>query len=413
MEILVEKEEDVLIIGAGIAGLATAVGLSRLGIRALVLERSDRLRSTGAALTLFPNAWLALDALSASHELIHLYQPIIKGSVTNVSTGAIQQVSYIGKRGGPRTIHRRKLLEALANELPSGTIRFSSKLVSIQSQSPSLAIVSLEDGTIIKAKVLIGCDGVHSVVGRWLGLSDPIHSGRSAVRGLSVYPQGHGLNHEIKQFLDDDKRAGFVPLNHTDVYWFLALKTPQQGLAGNPEQLQREIINSYTKGFPSAYLDIVKNADLSTLTCAPLMLRPPWNILAGNLAKGNITVVGDAMHPMTPDLGQGGGSALEDGVVLSRHIALSILKNGGKIEAEDAIQGYLMERKWRVSWLVTASYISGWVQQDGSNLFMKMFRYIFYRFWTRVVRFTDYDCGKLPNASIVSCVGSENVNKLD
>ena len=59
-------EEDVVIIGAGIAGLATAVALRRLGIKALVLEKSDGLRATGAALTLFPNAWLALDALGVA-----------------------------------------------------------------------------------------------------------------------------------------------------------------------------------------------------------------------------------------------------------------------------------------------------------------------------------------------------------
>lgn len=66
-------EEDVVIVGAGIAGLATAVALKRVGIRALVLERSDGLRATGAALTLFPNAWVALDALDVAHKLTPHY----------------------------------------------------------------------------------------------------------------------------------------------------------------------------------------------------------------------------------------------------------------------------------------------------------------------------------------------------
>lgn len=69
-------EEDVVIIGAGIAGLATAVALRRLGIKALVLEKSDGLRATGAALTLSPNAWLALDALGVSHKLASIYDPV-------------------------------------------------------------------------------------------------------------------------------------------------------------------------------------------------------------------------------------------------------------------------------------------------------------------------------------------------
>ena len=66
-------EEEIVIVGGGIAGLATAVALQRVGIRALVLERSDGLRATGAALGLFPNAWRALDALGVAHKLTAVY----------------------------------------------------------------------------------------------------------------------------------------------------------------------------------------------------------------------------------------------------------------------------------------------------------------------------------------------------
>ena len=73
-----ELMEDVVIVGAGIAGLATAVALKRVGVRALVLERSEGLRATGTALTLSPNAWLALDALGVSHKLTRIYDPLFK-----------------------------------------------------------------------------------------------------------------------------------------------------------------------------------------------------------------------------------------------------------------------------------------------------------------------------------------------
>ncbi len=66
-------------------------------------------------------------------------------------------------------------------------------------------------------KVLIGCDGVHSVVANWLALSAPVYSGRSAVRGLAIFPQGHGLRQEVNQFVDAGKRAGFIPLNDRDL----------------------------------------------------------------------------------------------------------------------------------------------------------------------------------------------------
>lgn len=68
-------EEEVVVVGGGIAGLATATALKRVGVRALVLEKSEKLRATGAALTIFPNGWLALDSLGVSHKLTPLYSP--------------------------------------------------------------------------------------------------------------------------------------------------------------------------------------------------------------------------------------------------------------------------------------------------------------------------------------------------
>lgn len=68
------EEHDVVIIGAGIAGLATALALKKIGMQSIVLERSHDLRTTGAALTLSSNAWRALDALGVANKLASLYQ---------------------------------------------------------------------------------------------------------------------------------------------------------------------------------------------------------------------------------------------------------------------------------------------------------------------------------------------------
>ncbi|XP_062007248.1 monooxygenase 3-like [Rosa rugosa] len=154
--------EDVVIVGAGIAGLATAVALKRAGIEALVLERSEGLRATGAALTLYPNAWRsALDALGISQKLATRYPPTLKGHVIYLDTGEVQEVSRPITNEvpvGPRCLHRKALLEALADELTIHSVRFSSKISAIDTQQhegSSLAIVHWENGTIIKTKVLI------------------------------------------------------------------------------------------------------------------------------------------------------------------------------------------------------------------------------------------------------------------
>ncbi|KAJ4966982.1 hypothetical protein NE237_018831 [Protea cynaroides] len=222
-----EISEDVVIVGAGIAGLATALALKRVGLRALVLEKSPELRSTGAAIALLSNGWIALHHLGVAHKLISIYPPTLKVNITDVANGATQEASYTGvqliqgKNNESRLVHRKVLLEALAEELPSETIRFSSKLISIHThithEGFSIATLQLDDGTIIKAKVLIGCDGVHSAVAKWLGLKAPIHSGRSAVRGLTVFPQGHGFKQESQQFIKPGLRGTVVPVTEKDL----------------------------------------------------------------------------------------------------------------------------------------------------------------------------------------------------
>ncbi|XP_062114765.1 monooxygenase 2-like [Humulus lupulus] len=404
-----EVVEDVVIVGAGIAGLATAVALTRVGVKALVLERSDGLRATGAALILSRNAWLALDALGVSHKLNFMYPFIKEAYITNLESGAIQEISAARRASGnggtrSRAVHRKALLETLAGELPTNSIRFSSKLTEIETEShlsSSIAVVHLEDRTVIKAKVLIGCDGVHSMVASSLGIAAPIHSGRSAVRGLAVFPQGHCLKDEMHQFIGTGRRAGLVPVNDKEIYWFFTCASPDKDLlSGDPRVIQREVIEKYAKDFPELYLDVVKHTDLSTLTWAPLMFRYPWNVAFGNLSKQNITVAGDAMHPMTPDLGQGGCAALEDAVVLGRHIATSILQNGGLDHAKmvETLANYIEERRWRATWLITWSYLTGWVQEGGSLWGLKFVRdAIFYGLiFKNIGSLMEYDCGKLP-----------------
>ncbi|XP_074337655.1 monooxygenase 2-like [Apium graveolens] len=401
--------------GGGICGVATAVALKRYGIEAVVLERAESLRTTGAALTLASNAWLALDALGVSHKLNPLYSALTKSVVTNLGTGAVQHVPFPPtQRGqvGPKTVHRKALLEALAEELPEKNICFSCKITSISTeldtQGSSIAVLQMEDGSTIKTKVLIGCDGVHSRVARFLGLGEPVNSGRSGLRGLSVFPQGHGFDHHVFRFTHAGFNGGFVPITKTELYWYFVIVNSAD--AGNditaetpPELIQKYVIEHYCKDFPPEYLDVVNHLDLSTLTWAALKLRPPWNVTFGKLSQGTITVAGDAMHPMTPDLGQGGCCALEDAVVLGRCIGNTYLNNGQKLmssEVSKAIDDYVKERRWRVAGVITASFISGWVQ-DGSTWLKRFVRdAIFYRFFAQYASSViNYDCGSLPRRS--------------
>ncbi|KAK3193645.1 hypothetical protein Dsin_024955 [Dipteronia sinensis] len=83
--------------------------------------------------------------------------------------------------GGIRCVRSKVLLEELERELPSGSIRYSSKVVSTEDEYRHLKLVHIADGTAIKTKVLIGCDVVNSEVSKWLGFKPSSFTGRSAI----------------------------------------------------------------------------------------------------------------------------------------------------------------------------------------------------------------------------------------
>ncbi|KAI7730314.1 hypothetical protein M8C21_019907, partial [Ambrosia artemisiifolia] len=288
------EDVDILIVGAGLAGLTTALSLHRLGLRSLVLESSESLRITGFSLSLWPNAWRALDVVGIGNTMRQTSTQIKGFKIASLDTGLITSEQAIDKDGKfegyeSRNVMRSHLLEIIVNELPQGTIRYSSKVVAIDKLGP-FKLVHLADGSVLKTKVLIGCDGVKSMVAKWLGLQTPISVGRSAIRGLAEFPDGS---------------------NEKD--WKV-----------NPIKMKQFVLNRINK-MPQEAQDVVKRT----------------------------TLTGDALHPMTPDIGQGGCAALEDAVVLGRCLGEAFSKKQSEEDNAEferikkALQKYGKERRWR------------------------------------------------------------------
>ncbi|XP_028799283.1 monooxygenase 3-like [Neltuma alba] len=412
------RVEDIVIVGAGIAGLATSLGLHRLGIRSLVLESSDNLRVTGFAITMWTNAWKALDALGIGHILrqqhLQIHGNVTTSFITGQQTSTTALANASGKHGAHevRCIRRQLLLEALANELPSGTIRYSSKVVAIE-ESGFTKLVHLADGTVIKTKVLIGCDGVNSIVAKWLGLNKVAFSGRYGIRGCITLKSSHKLEPMFMQFFGKGFRTGVVPCDDKTVYWFFTWTPNEQEkkLEEDPAKMKQFVLEKL-ENMPSDCRAFIENTDLDNILSSPLRYRNPLELVFGNINKSNVCVAGDAFHPMTPDLGQGGCCALEDGVVLARCLGEVFFtkssgesrnRNGEEEEQykriEAGLKKYAKERRWRSANIISAAYVAGIIQQGESKL-VSFFRDKFLAALLADIRLKiiDFDCGKLSNS---------------
>ena len=129
-------------------------------------------------------------------------------------------------------------------------------------------------------------------------------------------------------------------------------------LEENPAILKQFVLDKLEK-LPSDVKSVIENTELDRFLSSPLRYRHPWELLFGNISKGNVCVAGDAFHPMTPDLGQGGCSALEDGIVLARclgeafppkpstHMNENDEEEDQYKRIEEALKKYANERRWR------------------------------------------------------------------
>ncbi|WP_028924670.1 FAD-dependent monooxygenase [Pseudonocardia acaciae] len=312
---------SVVIVGAGIGGLSAAIGLHRAGWRVRVLERAEEFAPVGAGITLWPNALRALRALG------------VELDADGAGVGGVRTRSgrWLARwrwselerlAGGPLTAVSRArlhgaLLDALFDAVPAGAIRLGTTVTEVP-----------------EADLVVAADGIDSALRARLfpELPAPVANGTTTWRGIAPVPRS-GVPGWSNSWAGA-REFGIVPLGRERVYWFAAMPAPPGETHDDERAFVAEHFGDWHEPIPEliATTETVLHLDIRHLATLP-----------ASYVAGRVALLGDAAHAMPPNLGQGGGMAIEDALTL----AAALADTGDDVPA--ALARYDRERRPRTA----------------------------------------------------------------
>ncbi len=305
-----------IIIGAGIGGLTAAIALLRRGIEVEVYERSSTLGEVGAGIALWPNAVKVLRKLGLGDRLQSIGLSNMDGALRRWNGTYISQTPAreLERRFGSGMIivHRAELLDMLAESAGPAKIHLSHGFSSFE-QNAREVCAHFTGGATATGDVLVGADGLHSRVRTQLGHVDLIrYAGYTAWRSVVPFDRSAVVPAET---WGRGRRFGAFPVQGNRVYWFATSNSPEgeRQSDGSPKPL----LLSLFKGWHEPVEALIRAADDSAILRNDIYDRDPLR----EWGRGRITLLGDAAHPMTPNLGQGACQAIEDALVLASSLA--------------------------------------------------------------------------------------------
>jgi salicylate hydroxylase len=356
---------NVILVGAGIGGLAAALALHRSGQQVSVYEQAPELGEVGAGIMLTPNSVRALKHIGVYDTVEKLATRPTATRYRNYQTGAEASAvtltdTFEQRYGSPfLTIHRAELLEAIANGVFAAgpdIVKLGHTLVDCGKRDGQVW-ARFANGVVATGDILIGCDGVRSTVRRVLHGDQPARfSGHVAFRGtvpaellgpvhhtpdtfVWVGPEKHVVNYLIKQVT----LMNYVAIVERDEWTAEGWNVP-----ATLDEVRREF-----EGWHADWLEILNHSDPNGLIKWGIFDREPL----AQWRKGRISLLGDAAHRTVPYIAQGAAMSLEDGVVLAR-----ALDAAG--DPEEALQLYEDSRHERTAWVPKTALFFGQLFHD-------------------------------------------------
>jgi len=317
------QDIEIAVIGGGLGGAALGHFATAAGLEAHVFERTARFQPLGAGIHVTPNvgrllkrggvfdrlqarglrcdAFLSRDGLSGAELCVHALAD---------AGGDADRAEYL-------TIHRGDLHRALVEAIAPGHLHFGHELIGLE-ELPDGFRLSFRNGRQLRARRVIGADGIHSRVRRHLKPDDapPAYSGQAAFRGIvDVADLGERPTHDLTKWWAPDRFVIAYYIDRARSRFYFVAGFPQ-GDWTSPESSvpagRDELLSRFSDFHPE--VRAILNAAPAELRKWALFERAPdtfWH-------RGRIALIGDACHPMRPHMAQGAAMAIEDAAVLTR-----------------------------------------------------------------------------------------------
>lgn len=339
-----QMTEIVNIIGAGIGGLTTALTLKQRGLNVNIFESSAEIKPVGAGIILANNAMQVFQKLGIQDKIEKAGNKISFMKITDDQLKPLSVVNlseYEQKYNVSNiAIHRGELQKILANEIGFDNINLSKRLSKIEKNK--LFKLTFEDTSTIESKLVIGADGIKSVVRNQLFEKSTLRNPNQICwRGICEIDLPQKYHNELNEAWGKGKRFGFVKISDEKVYWYAL---------ANSKNVEADEVNltEFFSEFHSDILNIISATKKEQIIVSNIFdLKPidKWQ-------SENVCLVGDAAHATTPNLGQGACQAIEDAYVLGK-----LLESG--LEIGNTFAEYEKLRRKKAHTIVNTSWTVG------------------------------------------------------
>ncbi len=371
----------VLIVGGGIAGIVSAILLEQQGFETTLIEQRPDWKPVGGGITLTMNGARVLQRLGLMADIRQHANAIRNINITGqdgrlLSSFGLEE--YTASYAGTYTILRSALHRILISRLRHTEVLLGTTFEQIGHAAGGVE-VALENGTTDRYDLVIGCDGIHSAVRAKL-----FPNARSRFSGYAswrfVVSGVGGICHDtLTEMWGYGKRFGIVPLGDNTVHCFAAANTSRHCEAYRSISIEsfRRLFSGF-RGLAPRLLDAVNQSEDLMYNDLEDIHLPQWH-------EGQVVLLGDAAHGMTPNMTQGASLAIEDAYCLAHKLAVSDSMTG-------ALAAFYHARKDRVAAIQRRSHLLGAIGQVENKVLCNIRNYC----WRRVPdRWIQNDLKKL------------------